>query len=199
MPVRAKQLVAWHACEDVSHDLVRGAPIAVADRLFCELPARVHEAIVNAPAVHAARDDVHLHVGGDRACQAKAGVHSLEETRHVPPQVPINSARRVREAVHLVQLEPVRPEAAEHGATAARAQIDGEVKPGTGHYIPTRCTSHGSGFRVLGSRLGSAFLVRSRFSGFNGSGFLGSEFQVRRRLDWSAGDIRNPALGTRNP
>ena len=56
---------------------------------------------------------------------------------------------------------------------------------------------NGSGFWVPGSRSGSPFLVRSRFPG--GSTVPGSEFQVRRRLDWSDGDSTNPARGTRNP
>ena len=56
-----------------------------------------------------------------------------------------------------------------------------------------------TGFRVLGSRWCSSFLVRSRFPGIQWFRFLGFEFQVRRRLDWSGGDIRSQALGTRNP
>ncbi len=52
---------------------------------------------------------------------------------------------------------------------------------------------------VPGSGFQAGFLVPRSFQvprGFNGAWFLGSELQVRRRLDWSDGDLTNPALGT---
>ena len=69
------------------------------------------------------------------------------------------------------------------------------------YLLYSTCVGAGSGFRVLGSWLGSCVRFVQVPRGFTGSGFLGSEFQVRQ-LE-SDGDIRkpgtwSPALGTRH-
>ena len=75
------------------------------------------------------------------------------------------------------------------------AEYPSRPRRGVAHFCWVRFRVPGSGFQV-GFLVPRSFQVPRRF---DRPVSLVPIFQVRRRLDWSVGDIRNLALGTRNP
>ena len=130
-----EDLLPRHDPEHLVHG-VRRPRVAVADGRLDQGAGGVEQRIVHGPRVHTEAADALARLGGGGAGRLQALGDPVEEEIEVPAQVAVPLGGAVAEAVDLAQLHATGAEAAEHGATAARAEVDGDAQGGAvGHGV----------------------------------------------------------------
>ena len=104
---------------------VRGPLVAVTHRILEQPALVIDQAVVDAPGIDADRIE-HAARPARRGGGASGAVPQAGKQRGgIPPEMPVEAARSVGKAVHLLQRQRLSIQGADEDAAAAGAQIDG--------------------------------------------------------------------------